>query len=57
MSINTTKKTLTVDEAVQAVRSMGIADAHKAELKREYQRGYHQAIEDMRAKLDKMFLP
>lgn len=43
------------EQAVQAVKSMGIAEAHRGELKREFARGYHQALDDMRAKLDKMF--
>lgn len=44
-----------VKMAVDAVKSMGIADAHAEELDKAFKRGYWKAIEDMEAKLKKLF--
>lgn len=53
-------KKFTSDEAVKlavdTVKSMGIADAHRKELERAFDRGYQAAIDVMSDKLRKMIL-
>lgn len=41
--------------AVEAVKSLNIAEAHRRELDRAFKRGYQQAVDDMYGKLGKLF--
>jgi len=42
--------------ATNAVRSMGLSEFYEKQIAAAEKRGYQKAIEDMQAKLNKMFL-
>jgi len=60
MNDNKSKKKYTSDEAIEmatnAVRSMGLSEFYEKQIAAAEKRGYQKAIEDMQAKLNKMFL-
>lgn len=51
------KNLITIDDAVSAVKSMGISDYYQQQIKEAEDRGYQKALDDMREKLNKLVKP